>query len=119
MKDALAGLRPVIEHDSISECDVFIPRDPLNHQKQVAQQRLVRRGALIERLHVLFGDDQNMGGGLGIDVTEGHSMLVFTDYLSRDLLAYDAAKNTIGHGVWPSDLRYRGGSPAAGGEPFA
>lgn len=37
---------------------------------------------------VLFGDDQKVDGGLGIDVAEGQGQIVFVNDISRNLFRH-------------------------------
>jgi len=50
------------------------------------------------RLHVLFRDDENVGGGPRIDVSEGHNVVGGVDHVCFDLLRGDPAKQAVLHG---------------------
>ncbi len=50
---------------------------------------------LVERWHVLAGDDQNMRGRLRIDVAEGNAVIGLRDDLRGNLVADDATEETI------------------------
>lgn len=57
-----------------------------------------------------FGNDQDVGGGLGADVFEGEAEVVFVDNIGGNFSLDDFAKNGVGHHV-PLDgvgLLYQG-----------
>ena len=44
-----------------------------------------------------LGDNQKVGGRLGIDVMEGKAYLVLVDFVGRDLPLRDLTKQTVRH----------------------
>lgn len=52
---------------------------------------------IVHPFRMFFGDDQNMGRGLGIDVLEGHRVFIFDENLRGYLFVYDFAKDTVLH----------------------
>jgi hypothetical protein len=45
---------------------------------------------------MFFGDDEYVGGGLGIDVFEGEDVVVLVNFLGGNFAAEDAAEEAIG-----------------------
>lgn len=101
VEDSLPRLRAIVNDNSIAGSEVFIACDLLNHQEQMSQDCRVCLGTLIQGFQVLSGDDQNMGRSLGVDVAEGHGMLIFLYDLSRYPVADDATKNAVRHALQP------------------
>ena len=68
-----------------------------NNGIDVTQQGGVTLGQGGSRVNVLLGDDQEVGGRLGIDVIEGEALLVLIHLVGRDLSRDDLTEQTIGH----------------------
>src|ERR1035437_1490010 len=66
---------------------------------------------------MLFGNDEDVGGSLWVDIFKGEDVLVFVDFLGGDLCGDDAAEETIGSGHFPFTwwLARRNDSIAAAG----
>ena len=64
---------------------------------QLAHQRVVLGGEVVERRDVAPRHDQHVDRGLGVDVVEGHHVLVLVDELGGDLLAADLAEEAVRH----------------------
>src|ERR1700676_5270645 len=47
---------------------------------------------------MFFGDDENVRGGLGVDVFEGEDVVIFVDFFGGDFAAEDAAEKALGIG---------------------
>jgi hypothetical protein len=50
---------------------------------------------------MLFGNDEDVGGSLGVDIFKGEDVLVFVDFLGGNFAGDDAAEETIGIGHFP------------------
>ena len=50
---------------------------------------------------VLLGNEENVGGGLGVDVGESYGLVVLVDGLDWDLVGGDFAEEAVGHGENP------------------
>ena len=68
-------------------------------QMTTADQFGVLRRSFFQSTDMPLGNDQNMGGGLRIDVFKGEGMLILIDFLGWNLVAKDTAEQTIGHGM--------------------
>ncbi|SRR5258706_11191157 len=97
MEDALPRQRTVVEHGTIAAGDVPIRGDFRCDQVEVADQRDVVLGRVIQRADVLTGDDQNVCGGLRIDILEGHRNVVLVNDASRNPSLQDLAEQAVGH----------------------
>jgi hypothetical protein len=47
---------------------------------------------------MFFGDDEDVGGGLRVDVFEGEDVVVFVDFFGGDFATEDAAEEAVGIG---------------------
>ena len=45
---------------------------------------------------MFFGNDEDVGGGLGVDVFEGEDVVVFVNFFGGDFTAEDAAEEAVG-----------------------
>ena len=79
MIDGLAAFRSSIDDNPKTFGQAFI-REVGCDQGEMAKQILVRGGGLRERVDVLFGDDEEVRGRLGMDVGEGDGNLIFEDF---------------------------------------
>ena len=94
--DALARLLP-----DVGDHAVAVQTQLLRHLgddfENVGNHGAVVPGHLGHRTDVGLGDDQKVGGCLGIDVIEGVALLVLIDLVGGDLPGADLAEQTIGH----------------------
>mgnify|MGYP006927295151 CR=1 FL=1 len=72
----------------------FTPRDDL---KGVGHHGGIFRGDLPAGADVGLGDDQEMGGRLGVDVVKGVHQLVLVDLVGGDLPRRDLAEEAVAH----------------------
>src|SRR5205085_11632472 len=70
---------------------------PPRGQQAAAQHLGVLVARLQQRGDVALGHDQKVHGGLGIDVLEGHDVVVLVDDVGRALTGGDATEHAIGH----------------------
>jgi hypothetical protein len=78
VKYGLTRIGPIIDNHSVA-LQSFCAGNLAGHQEQVTQEiTLLLRGRR-QRGDMLFGDDENMGGGLGVDISKGKRPLVFLD----------------------------------------
>jgi len=102
VKYSLARAGAVIDDQAkgIGHAQLF--GDPARRQHQVTQQCLVLLGGVYQAGNTPLGDDQDMYRRLGTDVVYGDAVLVLVEELTGDLAADNLAKNSIGHGNYPS-----------------
>lgn len=97
--DGLAALFPGVDDYAIAVVQLAGAGDVGSGGHQMAQQRSVFGGGLCLRGNVLFGNDQQMSWGLGIDIGETDATLVFINTIRGDLSLNNFAEQTIGrHG---------------------
>src|SRR5258706_6077278 len=75
----------------------LLAREPGGDGQHAAQHRRVLGPAVSERIDVRFRDDHEVDRGLRIDVVEGEHVVVFVDFLARDLARDDLAENAVFH----------------------
>src|SRR5690349_2800660 len=73
-----------------------LARETPGEAEHPAESRLVRGLRVVERRHVVLGNDQEVHRRLRPDVVESHHLGVLVDLLRRDLAARDLAKNAVG-----------------------
>ena len=62
-------------------------------ENHLADQRRVLRAQVHQRRDVLVGDDQDVNGSLGIDVSKGGDPIVLVDDVGLDLARRDLAED--------------------------
>ena len=90
--DGLPSLRAAIHHQPISVMESQLGRESARREDQMPHQRLVRFLQVGQRRDRLFGDDEDVGRGLGGDVTEGEAEFVFVDDVGGNFFAEYFAK---------------------------
>ena len=91
MVDGLATFRSRI-HDNAKAFGEAFFRQLCGDQREMAQHFLVRFGGVGERVDVLFGDDEEVGGRLGMDVLKGDGILIFEDLFGGNFSGDNPAK---------------------------
>ncbi len=90
--DGLAAVFASVEDDAVAAIQLSSARDLRRDGQQVAEQWRMFGGCLCLRGDVLFGDDEQMGGGLRTDVGEDDAEVVFVYAVCRNLTLYDFAE---------------------------
>src|ERR1700721_547212 len=103
MMDRLSALVARIHNESVTSIEVQGTRSVCRSRHQKAQQRSIAGDALCQRGDMLFRNDQQMRGRLGIDVGKYNAAVGLVDPVGWDGARDDLAKQAIGrHGrVWP------------------
>lgn len=102
MEDRLSGIGTGIHHHPIPTLrDALIPGQFFCHEKHLPHNLGFVFGKITHRGDMLSGDDENMGGSLGMDIPECHRLGGDSDDVGRDLSLGDSAEETtcIGQGV--------------------
>jgi hypothetical protein len=93
MVDRLPRTRIGVEHNPITvRSNTSLSCQPGSKQEYVSYQLLVIRFEIKARWNVLPGHDEDMNRGLGVDVLEGHKLIVLMDDRRRDFLLGDLAE---------------------------
>jgi hypothetical protein len=79
--------------------DLFFFGQPVGYDKEMPDLLLIPFFEIEKRRYVLFGDHQNMDGGLGVQIRKGDTAIVFVQNMTRGFVFYNAAKNTFAHDI--------------------
>ena len=89
-----------VEDDPVTlSGDTLGLRHPVCLGCHLGQQAAVRGGQRGEVAVVVPGDDQDVGGGLRVDVPEGYSPVTFGHQFGRDVTRHDLAEEAVRHGA--------------------
>jgi hypothetical protein len=92
MLDALAAVGAGVDDGAIAFGEALLAGDFRGRAEQVADERLLFGGDLVEGVEVLAGHDENMHGSLRIDVGEGVAEVVFVNGLGGNFTLEDFAE---------------------------
>jgi hypothetical protein len=93
MIDALPTFFAGVDDTAVASNKTFLICNHGGREQKVTQHRLVLFGGCLQTCERLLGDDENMDGSLGFDVSEGQAAVVFIDDVSRDVAADYPGKN--------------------------
>jgi hypothetical protein len=95
MKNGLPGSRPIIHDQSVSIRVEFVPfRNGPRSIEKVPDELTVRRSHALNIRDMFFGNDEDVGRGLRVEVFEREAQLILMNDFSGNLLRNDFAKNT-------------------------
>src|SRR3990172_4755612 len=97
VKDRLASAPADVEDRAIAFGEFAFGGKLGGNEQDAAKKSSVLGRGIIERDEMLARTDQDVRGGLGVDVFEGKDFWIFVDNLCRGFLATDSAKEAIGH----------------------
>jgi len=100
MKDGLAGLGADVEDGAVAVFDLPIASNFGRRQMAASDDISLVFLRFFQSANMLFGNDQNVGRGFGIDVFEGEGVLVFVDFLRRNLAGDDFAEEAVHRNQW-------------------
>ena len=94
LTDAPTGIngQPV---SGISEIQTF--RYQAGGQQQVAGERFIRGGHVVERIEMLFGQHQQVGWREGVDIADDQALVIFIEDIRGRGFGDDLAKDAVGH----------------------
>jgi hypothetical protein len=98
MKDGLSGAGADVEDGAVALFDVALAGDLGGGEVAAADQFGVGCFGLFQSGKMFFGDDENVGWGVRVDVFEGEDVFVLVNFLGGDFAAEDAAEEAIGIG---------------------
>lgn len=97
--DGFAGIWPVIEDEAeAGGGEAELVGDLGGFEEEVAEELLVCGRGVGEARDGLFGDDQYVGRGLGLDVAKGQEEVVFINDGGRDFTGDDFFEEGFAHG---------------------
>ncbi|MNT56498.1 hypothetical protein D3C72_1938010 [compost metagenome] len=93
--DFLAAVRPGIDHRPEAVAAACRARQ-FRHLQHHSSKHLPFAGAAIgQRVDMRLGNDQQVYRGLGMDIVEGHHVVVFVHLARRYLAGHDLAEDAI------------------------
>lgn len=97
MEYGLSGPFAVVGHHSkVTESQLLC--NGANFDEEVTEEGVIVGGCIREFGDRLFGDKQDVGGGLGVDVAECKAKVVFIDDVGGNLAVDDFCKKGVAHG---------------------
>jgi len=104
MKHRLAALVIAVQHQAEAPLgDALLSGDAVRHQEEVPKEPIITLARLKDRREVAAGNDQDVDGGLRVNVLEGHRFFVLVDDLGGMFPLGDLAEETGLH-AQPSPL---------------
>ena len=99
MWNGLAAVGAVVDDQAIPGLvELELAGDLLGGGKQMAEDRVMFRGDSRVAGVVMFGNEQDMDGGLGGDIAEGENVIILVDDFGFDLAVDDPFEDRFGHG---------------------
>lgn len=99
VRDRLAAIGAVVDDEAEAfggGVDAELGGDGTCGEEEVAEEFLVFGGGFADAGDGLFGNDEDVSGGLRIDVFKGEAELVFVDDIGRDFAVDDLLENAHG-----------------------
>lgn len=93
VRHGFAGVRAVVDDQTEALGELKLRRDPSGHEQQMPEHRLVLSPGFGDAGDGLFGDDQQMNRGLGLDVVKHDAMFVLVLDLRGDVSIDDFLEN--------------------------
>ena len=90
--DGLAAVFAGIDDDTVAAIQFSTAGDLCRHGQQVAEQRSMFGGCLRLRSNMLFGNDEQVSGGLRTDIGKDDTEFVFVHTVRRNFTSYDFAE---------------------------
>ena len=115
----LPAIVPSVHDDPVTVVQLLFTRNLSCCSHKMAHQRRILGQSLCRRADVLLGNDQQMRGGLGIDIGEADAEFVFVDAAGGNSAVDDLAKKAVGRGsgtqLNPHGRKYFGCCPVVQG----
>jgi hypothetical protein len=100
VENRLSRVWPRIHYGSVTGLvDPLFLGNLSGNESEMSQARLVFGCHGVGRTEVLLRNDENVNGGLGIDVFEGKARVIFENNTRRKFLPDELAKQTVNHRV--------------------
>ena len=98
VEDGLSRARADVEDGAVSLLDVALAGDLRRRQMAAADQFRVFGLGLFQSGKMFFGNDENVRGGLRLDVFKGEDVIVLVNFFGGDLAANHSAEEAVGIG---------------------
>lgn len=107
MKYRLPCTRAYVNNCAVSVFDVALAGDLGGGKMAPSDEFGVMRIRFLQSSEVFFGDYENVGGGLRIDVFKGKNVIVFVNLFRGNFAAEDTAEKAVGRGIGHGSLTMR------------
>jgi len=103
VKHFLPGVSPVVDHQPVAALgDALFAGNLGCDNEHTPQRRFVFRGRVVDGGDGLIGDDQDVNGRLGVDVSESRHLVILVNDVGGDFAFDDFAENGfVGHNISP------------------
>jgi hypothetical protein len=102
VRDRLTAVGAVVDDEAeafVGGVHAELGGDGTGGEEEVAEEFLVIRRGFADARDGFLGDDENVDGGLRIDVFEGEAKLVFVDNIGGDFAVDDLLEDAHGNGA--------------------
>ena len=96
VEDGLSGAGADVEDGAVSMLDVALAGDVGGGEVAAADDFGVGGLGLFQSGKMFFGDDEDMGWGLRVDVFESENVVVLVNFFGGNFAAEDAAEEAVG-----------------------
>ena len=96
VEDGLSGAGADVEDGAVALLEVALAGDVGGGEVAAADEFSVGGFGFFQTGKMFFGNDQNVRGGLRVDVFEGEDVFVLVNFLRGDFAAEDAAEEAVG-----------------------
>jgi hypothetical protein len=100
MVDGLSAFFAGVDDDAVTTVQFPSAGDVCGNGQQMAEQWSVFGCGLRLGGDVLLGNDEQVGGGLRIDVGKADAEVILIHAIGRDFTFYDLAKKTVSRHRW-------------------
>lgn len=90
--DALPGILSIIDDHPVTAGKVFLEGDLAGDQQEMAEKGLVLLSGFKQPGKGFFRNDQDMDGGLGIDIADGEGQIILIGDVGRYFPGQDFLK---------------------------
>ena len=98
VEDGLSGAGADVEDGAVALLDVALAGDVGGGEVAAADEFSVGGIGFFQSGKMLFGDDENVRGGLRVNVFEGEDVVILVNFLGGNFAVDDAAEEAIGLG---------------------
>ena len=98
----------VVDHDAKAVGEVEFLRDPTRGGEEMAEQRFVAGRGFADARDQFLRNDQQVHGGLRLDVVEDDAVFVLVLDLGGDFAIDDFLEDRLGHGLLQEGTEDRG-----------
>lgn len=96
--DGFAAVAAIVDDDPVTGIEVLVRCHLSGDEEEVTEQLLVFGGCLLEAWERFDGDNEEVSGGLGIDIFNGEGAVVLIEDFGRDLAGVNFLEEGTGVG---------------------